>query len=121
MFFTEWSQNYAILTLNQGAGKSSLSSPAKSETTGETRASANKGHNMDTVLIGRVTSALQKNPYLNYSSLSCETKEGRVVLRGVVPSYFEKQMAQESIRSIEGINEIFNELEVLGRSLCADE
>ena len=76
---------------------------------------------MDSVLFGRVTSALQKNPYLDFSSLSYETNEGCVVLRGVVPSYFEKQMAQESIRSIEGINEILNELEVLGRTLRIDE
>lgn len=76
---------------------------------------------MDSVLFGQVASALQKNPYLDFTSLTCETKEGCVVLRGVVPSYFEKQMAQESIRSIEGINEILNELEVLGRSLRLDE
>lgn len=76
---------------------------------------------MDSVLYGQVTSALQKNPYLDFSTLTCETKEGCVVLRGVVPSYFEKQMAQESIRSIEGICEIFNELEVLGRTLRFDD
>ena len=76
---------------------------------------------MDSVLFGQVASALQKNPYLDFTSLTCETKEGCVVLRGVVPSYFEKQMAQESIRSIEGIREIFNELEVLGRSLRIDK
>ena len=76
---------------------------------------------MDSVLRGQVTSALQKNPYLDFTSLTCETQGGCVVLRGVVPSYFEKQMAQESIRSIEGINEILNELEVLGRTLRIDE
>lgn len=75
---------------------------------------------MDSVLNGQVTSALQKNPYLDFSSLKCETREGCVVLTGHVPSYYEKQMAQESLRSIEGIYEIFNELEVLGRSIRVD-
>ncbi len=82
---------------------------------------SNKVNNMDSVLNGQVTSALQNNPYLDFSSLSCETKGGCVVLKGVVPSYFEKQMAQESLRSIEGIQEILNELEVLGRTLRIDE
>ena len=76
---------------------------------------------MDSVLWGQVTCALQQNPYLDFTSLTCETKGGCVVLRGVVRSYFQKQMAQESIRSIEGIIEIFNELEVHGRSLRLDE
>jgi len=76
---------------------------------------------MESVLFGKVTSALQKNPYVDFASMSCETKGGCVVLRGTVPSYFEKQMAQESIRSIEGIDKILNELEVLGRTLRLDE
>ena len=75
---------------------------------------------MDSVLNGQVAVALQNSPYLDFSSLSCETKGGCVVLRGVVPSYFEKQMAQESLRSIEGIQEILNELEVLGRTIRID-
>lgn len=75
---------------------------------------------MDSLLNGRVTNALQKNTHLNISSLSCETQQGRVVLRGFVPSYFEKQMAQESLRSVEGISEILNELEVLGRTIRLD-
>ena len=75
---------------------------------------------MDSVLNGHVTSALQQNPYLDFSSLTYETKEGCVVLKGVVPSYFEKQMAQESLRSIEGIDKILNELEVLGHSIRID-
>ena len=75
---------------------------------------------MDSVLNGRVTSALQKNPYVDFSSLKCETNEGCVVLKGVVPSYFEKQMAQESLRSVEGICHILNELEVLGRTVRVD-
>jgi osmotically-inducible protein OsmY len=35
-----------------------------------------------------------------------------VILRGVVRSYFQKQMAQEAVRRISGVEEIHNELEV---------
>jgi osmotically-inducible protein OsmY len=73
------------------------------------------GQKMNSVLFGQVTKALKKNSYLDFSTMTCETEKDRVVLRGVVPSYFEKQMAQESLRSIEGIGEILNELEVLKR------
>jgi osmotically-inducible protein OsmY len=60
----------------------------------------------------RVMSALDRNPYLSRRTLRFETQEGRVILRGEVSTFFQKQMAQESLRQIEGIDEISNELEV---------
>ena len=41
-----------------------------------------------------------------------EAAEGRVVLRGIVKSYFHKQMAQEIVRRVEGVGQIENQLEV---------
>ena len=41
-----------------------------------------------------------------------ETDQGRVTLRGVVGSYYQKQMAQEALRHVDGVNEIYNELVV---------
>ncbi|MCL2348324.1 MAG: BON domain-containing protein [Planctomycetaceae bacterium] len=75
---------------------------------------------MDSVLSQHIATALAKNPYLHTSDLKYEAAQGRVVLKGAVPSYFEKQMAQESLRSVEGIAELLNELVVLGRSLRLD-
>lgn len=60
----------------------------------------------------RVLTALNQSPYLGRGVLRFETAQGRVTLRGVVPSYFQKQMAQEALRRIDGIDEIANELEV---------
>ena len=60
----------------------------------------------------RVLSALEQNPYLPGTNLRFETADGRVTLRGVVGTYFQKQMAQESIRHLPGVAEITNELEV---------
>mgnify|MGYP000991460994 CR=1 FL=1 len=60
----------------------------------------------------RVLNALETNPYLSRRSLRFETSEGRVTLRGIVTSYFQKQMAQESLRRVSGVQEIANELEV---------
>jgi osmotically-inducible protein OsmY len=38
-----------------------------------------------------------------------------VVLKGVVHSYFQKQMAQEAVRHVDGVQHIDNELEVTWR------
>jgi osmotically-inducible protein OsmY len=60
----------------------------------------------------RVLTALERNPYLSNRNLRFETEQGRVTLRGVVKTYFQKQMAQEAIRHVDGVSEIANELEV---------
>jgi osmotically-inducible protein OsmY len=67
---------------------------------------------IDSPLESRVITALERNPYVSRRDLRFETHQGRVTLRGIVHSYFQKQMAQESLRHIEGIDEIENELEV---------
>ncbi len=59
-----------------------------------------------------VQEALQLNPYLTRNGLRCETNQGRVTLRGEVNSYFQKQMATETLRKLRGIEEIDNQLEV---------
>jgi len=68
---------------------------------------------VETRLNDRVLSALARNPYLAGRQLRFETDHGRITLQGVVRSYFQKQMAQEAIRRIDGIQEIHNELEVV--------
>lgn len=67
---------------------------------------------IDTPLNDKVFSALSRNPHLSGRRLRFETEAGRVTLRGVVQSYFQKQMAQEALRHVDGVHEIFNELEV---------
>jgi osmotically-inducible protein OsmY len=64
-------------------------------------------------LADRVDQAIQTNPYVDGRTLRFETDGGRVVLQGRVKSYFQKQMAQEVIRRVEGVEQIDNCLEVL--------
>ncbi len=66
----------------------------------------------DVLLEGLVFAALERNPFVPQRDLRFEMQEGHVTLRGVVRSYYQKQMAQESLRGLEGIHEISNELEV---------
>ncbi|MGO9115810.1 MAG: BON domain-containing protein [Thermoguttaceae bacterium] len=60
----------------------------------------------------RVHCAIEQNPYIAPKTLRFETSEGRVTLRGRVGTFFQKQMAQEAIRRVAGVQEIANELEV---------
>lgn len=59
-----------------------------------------------------VSSALEQSPYLSNRRLRFETQQGRVVLEGVVSSYYQKQMAQETLRGLSGVDHIENRLEV---------
>lgn len=67
---------------------------------------------IDSALQSRVMVALKQNPHLPGRRLDCEMSQGRVVLRGVVGTYYQKQMAQETLRSIEGVHQIENLLQV---------
>lgn len=61
------------------------------------------------------TIALQRLHSSGYALLKlvqCEQKNGVIVIRGTVSSYFLKQIAQEQLRSIQGMTHIVNELEV---------
>ncbi len=66
----------------------------------------------ETPLEERVSCALERNPRLANRDLRFETADGQVTLRGSVRTYYEKQMAQESLRRIDGIQQINNELVV---------
>lgn len=60
----------------------------------------------------RIDDAIHASPYLQRRQLSFQADDGRVVLRGEVPSYFQKQIAQETIKHVDGVTSIENELVV---------
>jgi osmotically-inducible protein OsmY len=68
---------------------------------------------LDIPLDDKVCAALERNPHLAGRSLRFEAEQGRVTLRGIVRSYYQKQMAQEALREVDGIAQIYNELEVV--------
>ncbi len=61
----------------------------------------------------RVNLALQTAPHLAGRKLRSHARDGHVVLHGSVNSFFEKQMAQEVVRRIDGVQRIANELTVI--------
>ena len=63
-------------------------------------------------LFKRIDSAIHRSPHLTGHTLQIEMRPGRVVLRGVVPSYYQKQVAQEVVRMVDGVERVDNQLEV---------
>ncbi len=63
-------------------------------------------------LASRVAHALLSSPFIDCRWLHCEVRDGVVVLRGTLPTYYQKQMAQEHIRDLEGVGQICNEIQV---------
>jgi osmotically-inducible protein OsmY len=60
-----------------------------------------------------VGSALRRR-MLGSRTLRFELRDGTVVLSGLVRSYYQKQLAQESVRDIDGVEAIENQIEVVG-------
>jgi osmotically-inducible protein OsmY len=56
---------------------------------------------------------LRSNPYLALKKVSCDSHEGVLILRGCVPSYYLKQIAQQAVASLEGVERIDNQIEVI--------
>lgn len=55
---------------------------------------------------------LHATSYFALRDVSCEFHEGMLVLRGTVPSFHLKQVAQEIARKVEGVGALVNALEV---------
>lgn len=63
-------------------------------------------------LLDEVHGALLRSPYVGAHDLRVEAVAGVVRLEGAVRSFFHKQMAQELIRRVDGVERIENRLQV---------
>ena len=66
-------------------------------------------------VLQRVDSALRQHPHLRTAAIRTAKSGDRVILEGDVETFFEKQMAQEAVRYIDGIPQIDNQLVVRRR------
>ena len=67
---------------------------------------------MNPELDKRIQQAFIHHPHVNSRKLHIRTDSNRVILTGEVKSFYEKQMAQEALRQIDGISVIENQLDV---------
>jgi osmotically-inducible protein OsmY len=56
---------------------------------------------------------LRRNPYLALKNVSCDCRGGVLVLRGCLPSYYLKQVAQQVVAHLEGIKGVENQIQVV--------
>lgn len=63
-------------------------------------------------LLDQVRGALSKSPYLSPRKVEVEATNGNIRLAGTVSSYFHKQMAQELVRRVDGVEQVENQLQV---------
>jgi osmotically-inducible protein OsmY len=52
-------------------------------------------------------------PHLSVQRIWCDFDRGRLILRGQVPSFYFKQLAQEAVADLDGVEQVVNEIEVL--------
>jgi hypothetical protein len=64
------------------------------------------------VIQSEAQSRLKESGYRELESVSCEFREGVLTLRGRIPSFYLKQVAQTLLRELDIVGEIHNRLEV---------
>jgi osmotically-inducible protein OsmY len=74
-------------------------------------------------LHGKIVAALANSGYAALCFIGCDVDHSRVILRGCVPSYHLKQLAQVYAQRVDGVGRIDNQLkvrrrEVRGRGPC---
>jgi osmotically-inducible protein OsmY len=56
---------------------------------------------------------LKSSPHAALRSITCEVEDDALVLRGRVMSFYLKQLAQETVRTIDGVGLVINVVEVM--------
>jgi osmotically-inducible protein OsmY len=65
-----------------------------------------------TPLFNQVRVALIASPYFSSHEVQVETSDGHVRLQGTVGTFYQKQMAQELVRRVDGVEIVENQLQV---------
>jgi osmotically-inducible protein OsmY len=75
------------------------------------RSNANLAPHPDTAELAE--NRLRRSGYPALQHISCEFRAGVLTLRGHVPRYYSKQIAQSVVGQIEGVEQIDNQIEVV--------
>ncbi len=63
-------------------------------------------------VVRRAQERLSLSPYAVLGRVSSSYRRGALELRGCLPSHYLKQVAQELVSQIEGVNRVINQIEV---------
>ncbi len=70
---------------------------------------------LETPLLEKLRGALSQSHFLSPRQVQIETIGGNVRLEGTVGSFYQKQMAQELVRRVDGVETVENQLQVSWR------
>ncbi len=56
---------------------------------------------------------LRSNPYLALKNVSCEFIDGVLTLRGCLPTYYLRQIAQAAVVGMDGVHSVVDQIEVV--------
>ena len=64
-------------------------------------------------LAERIYAVLERSAFFDGRRIKLDIADGKVVVTGVLPSYYQKQMVRQHLADIPGVREIHDELEVM--------
>ena len=67
----------------------------------------------DQFVLDEARRRMQRSAYLSLRHLSCDFQHGMLTIRGEVPTYYLKQLAQTVVGTLEGVREIKNLVHVV--------
>jgi osmotically-inducible protein OsmY len=67
----------------------------------------------ETTIAEAAKARLRNQPHIAAQRIWCEYRQGHLFLRGQVPSYYHKQLAQTAVAGLEGVEQVVNEIEVV--------
>ena len=65
------------------------------------------------LLVERAEQRLRSNAYLALKNITCEFRQGTLVLRGQLPTYYLKQVASAAVADLDGVEQVINQIEVV--------
>jgi osmotically-inducible protein OsmY len=63
-------------------------------------------------VVERADGRLRAKPYGALRRIKCEYRDGVLTLRGIVSTYYLKQIAQEAVATLDGIERVDNRIDV---------
>ncbi len=82
------------------------------------KAAVRSGETLNATLAQTIGSRLRESPFLPLREVTCEECNGRVVLRGRVPTRYLYELACSLAQSFDGVREVANKVEVIPLGLA---
>ena len=88
-------------------------SPEEPASYTEVDTAARSASSADERVAEKIDQALRATGYRSLRNLAFLVAEGLVILRGRLPSYYMKQVAQATVRAVPGVGDVHDELEIV--------